>query len=114
MLIQTFHVIIEKGVPRLSLKLSPHGAPALSSVISGCAKGYVRSLKGGSLNGQRRRKWVKPVGTELSVKLNTGHAGDLVYNGLDSDASFEVLWRLICLSLIDGEETSQYLIECLP
>jgi hypothetical protein len=35
----------------------------------------------------------------------------LVYNGLDRDASFEHLWRLICISLIDGEETSQYLIE---
>jgi hypothetical protein len=35
----------------------------------------------------------------------------LVYNGLDRDASFEQLWRLICVSLIDGEETSQYLIE---
>ena len=27
------------------------------------------------------------------------------------NASFEQLWRLICVSLIDGEETSQYLIE---
>jgi hypothetical protein len=35
----------------------------------------------------------------------------LVYNGLDRNASFEQLWRLICVSLVDGEETSQYLIE---
>jgi hypothetical protein len=35
----------------------------------------------------------------------------LVYNGLDRDAPFEQLWRLICVSLIDGEETSQYIIE---
>jgi hypothetical protein len=35
----------------------------------------------------------------------------LVYNGLDRAAPFEQLWRMICVSLIDGEETSQYLIE---
>jgi hypothetical protein len=35
----------------------------------------------------------------------------LVYNGLDRNASFELIWRQICVSLIEGEETSQYLIE---
>lgn len=35
----------------------------------------------------------------------------LIYNGLDVTASFEQLWRMICVSLIDGEETSQYLID---
>jgi hypothetical protein len=35
----------------------------------------------------------------------------LVYNGLDRKASFEELWRMIAVSLVDGEESSQYLIE---
>jgi hypothetical protein len=35
----------------------------------------------------------------------------LVYNGLDRKASFEELWRMIAISLVDGEESSQYLIE---
>jgi len=35
----------------------------------------------------------------------------LIYNGLNRSASFEQLWRMICVSLIDGEETSQYLID---
>lgn len=35
----------------------------------------------------------------------------LIYNGLDHKVSFELLWRMICVSLIDGEETSQYLID---
>jgi hypothetical protein len=35
----------------------------------------------------------------------------LVYNGLDRKASFEELWRMIAVSLVNGEESSQYLIE---
>jgi hypothetical protein len=35
----------------------------------------------------------------------------LVYNGLDRKASFEELWRIVAVSLVDGEESSQYLIE---
>lgn len=35
----------------------------------------------------------------------------LVYNGLDRAAPFEQLWRTVCISLIDGEENSQYLID---
>jgi hypothetical protein len=35
----------------------------------------------------------------------------LIYNGLDHKSGFEQLWRMICVSLIDGEETSQYLID---
>jgi hypothetical protein len=35
----------------------------------------------------------------------------LVYNGLDRKASFEELWRMIAISLVDGEESSEYLIE---
>jgi hypothetical protein len=35
----------------------------------------------------------------------------LVYNGLDKKASFEELWRMIAVSLVGGEESSQYLIE---
>jgi hypothetical protein len=35
----------------------------------------------------------------------------LIYNGLDRTASFEELWRMIAVSLVDGEESSQYLIE---
>jgi hypothetical protein len=35
----------------------------------------------------------------------------LVYNGLDRKASFDELWRMIAISLVDGEESSEYLIE---
>jgi hypothetical protein len=35
----------------------------------------------------------------------------LVYNGLDRKATFEELWRMIVVSLVDGEESSQYRIE---
>ena len=35
----------------------------------------------------------------------------LIYNGLDRRTSFEELWRMIAVSLVDGEESSQYLIE---
>ena len=35
----------------------------------------------------------------------------LVYNGLDRKALFEELWRMIAISLVDGEESSEYLIE---
>jgi hypothetical protein len=35
----------------------------------------------------------------------------LVYNGMQKAAPFEQLWRNICASLIDGEESFQYLIE---
>lgn len=58
-------------------------------------------------------------GKELSVSLDWAEADllrdmieeRLVYNGLDKRAGFEVLWREICVSLIKGEESSQYLIE---
>lgn len=37
-----------------------------------------------------------------------------VYNGLSSEAQFEQVWRQLCASHIDGEESSQYLIDrCL-
>jgi hypothetical protein len=35
----------------------------------------------------------------------------LVYNGLDRKSPFEELWRMIAVSLVEGEESSQYLIE---
>jgi hypothetical protein len=35
----------------------------------------------------------------------------LVYNGLDRKASFDELWRMIAVSLVDGEESTQYLID---
>jgi hypothetical protein len=35
----------------------------------------------------------------------------LVYNGLDEHASFDDLWRMIAVSLVDGEDSSQYLID---
>jgi hypothetical protein len=35
----------------------------------------------------------------------------LVYNGLPKDAPFEQIWRTICVALVDGEESSQYLID---
>ncbi len=35
----------------------------------------------------------------------------LIYNGLDRRASFEQLWRMIAVSLVDGEESSEYLIQ---
>jgi hypothetical protein len=35
----------------------------------------------------------------------------LVYNELDPKATFEELWRMICVSLIDGEDSAQYLID---
>jgi hypothetical protein len=55
-------------------------------------------------------------GKEIRVSLDWGEPDllrdmlkrRLVYNGLDRNAPFEQLWRLICVSL---EETSQYLIE---
>jgi hypothetical protein len=58
-------------------------------------------------------------GKEIRVSLDWGEPDllrdmlkkRLVYNGLDRAAPFEQLWRQICVSLIDGEETSQYLIE---
>jgi hypothetical protein len=58
-------------------------------------------------------------GKEIRVSLDWGEPDllrdmlrrRLVYNGLDRAAPFEQLWRMICVSLIDGEETSQYLIE---
>ena len=38
----------------------------------------------------------------------------MVYGGLDPKGSFEQLWRSICTSIVDGEESSQYLIDrCL-
>jgi hypothetical protein len=35
----------------------------------------------------------------------------LVYSGLPKDAPFEHLWRTIFVALVDGEESSQYLID---
>jgi hypothetical protein len=34
-----------------------------------------------------------------------------VYSGFEPYTSFEEIWRTICVSLIDGEESSEYLIE---
>ena len=34
----------------------------------------------------------------------------LVYNGLDENTPFHTIWNSICVSHIDGEETSEYLI----
>jgi len=37
-----------------------------------------------------------------------------IYNGLTGDPPFEQIWRQICVSHIDGEESAQYLIDrCL-
>lgn len=35
----------------------------------------------------------------------------IVFNGLEQTLEFEAVWRQICVSLVDGEESSQYLIE---
>jgi hypothetical protein len=38
----------------------------------------------------------------------------LIFNGLDRERSFEELWRAVCVSHVDGEESSQFLIDrCL-
>jgi hypothetical protein len=58
-------------------------------------------------------------GKEVRVSLDWSEADLLrqmlrrrfIYNGLPQDADFEQLWRTICVALIDGEETSEYLIE---
>jgi hypothetical protein len=58
-------------------------------------------------------------GKEIRVSLDWSEADllrelvrrRLVYSGLPTGSSFEQLWRTICVSLIDGEESAQHLID---